>query len=59
MTEVIRTESVFYSYQEGTLARLLEAAMESRKLGVFDGDTPRDKRRRIQQSADFMITNRH
>ncbi len=43
--------------QEGTLARLLEAAMDSRKLGVFDGDTPPDKRRRIQQSADFMITN--
>ncbi|MDD5707860.1 MAG: DEAD/DEAH box helicase [Kiritimatiellae bacterium] len=43
--------------QEGTLGRLLHAAIASRKLGTFDGDTPADERTRIQRGADFVITN--
>ena len=43
--------------QEGTLGRLLQAAGADMRLGTFDGDTPREERTRIQQQADFMITN--
>ncbi len=43
--------------QESTLGRLLHAALEHRKLGTFDGDTPREARQAIQQAADFVITN--
>lgn len=43
--------------QEGTLGRLLQAAGADMKLGTFDGDTPREERTRIQNQADFMITN--
>ena len=43
--------------QEGTLGKLLKAATGSLKIGTFDGDTPREERRHIQQSADFIITN--
>ena len=43
--------------QEGTLGRLMHAAMGDRRLGTFDGDTPREERRNIQRSADFVITN--
>ena len=43
--------------QEGTLGRLMDAAMDQRKLGTFDGDTPREERRNIQRAADFVITN--
>lgn len=43
--------------QEGTLGRLLQAAGAEVRLGTFDGDTPREERTRIQQQADFMITN--
>ena len=43
--------------QEGTLGALLETALGTRKLGTFDGDTPRETRARIQQSADFVISN--
>lgn len=43
--------------QEGTLGKLLQAAMEHQKLGTFDGDTPREERQQIQRSADFVITN--
>jgi DEAD/DEAH box helicase domain-containing protein len=43
--------------QEGTLGALLKASLDSRKLGTFDGDTPREERSRIQRSADFVITN--
>ena len=43
--------------QEGTLGRLLEAAMDQRKLGTFDGDTPPEERSRLQKTADFIITN--
>ncbi len=43
--------------QEGTLGRLMHAATGQRKLGTFDGDTPREERRNIQRSADFVITN--
>ena len=43
--------------QEGTLGALLEAALDTRKLGTFDGDTPREARTRIARSADFVITN--
>ncbi|HMO50994.1 MAG TPA: DEAD/DEAH box helicase [Kiritimatiellia bacterium] len=43
--------------QENTLGRLLRAGVDRQKLGTFDGDTPRDERRNIQRSADFVITN--
>lgn len=43
--------------QEGTLGKLLDTAGAEVRLGVFDGDTPREERTRIQASADFMITN--
>jgi DEAD/DEAH box helicase domain-containing protein len=43
--------------QEGTLGKLMQAALNSRNLGTFDGDTPRDERRTIQRTADFVITN--
>ncbi len=43
--------------QESTLGALLHAATGSRKLGTFDGDTPREERRTIQRGADFVITN--
>jgi DEAD/DEAH box helicase domain-containing protein len=43
--------------QEGTLGKLMQAALHSRTLGTFDGDTPRDERRTIQRTADFVITN--
>ena len=43
--------------QEGTLGKLLQASGAEVKLGTFDGDTPREERNRIQERADFMITN--
>lgn len=43
--------------QEGTLGKLIRTAAGSRAIGTFDGDTPRDSRKVIQQSADFVITN--
>ncbi len=43
--------------QENTLGKLMHAAMDSRKLGTFDGDTPAEERRNIQRQADFIITN--
>jgi DEAD/DEAH box helicase domain-containing protein len=43
--------------QENTVGRLMREAMDSRKLGTFDGDTPREERQHIQRSADFVITN--
>ncbi len=43
--------------QEGTLGKLLEATAKNRKLGTFDGDTPREERKNIQRVADFVITN--
>ena len=43
--------------QESTLGKLLEATGLDVRLGTFDGDTPREERTRIQNRADFMITN--
>jgi len=43
--------------QEGTLGALLKAALDTRRLGTFDGDTPREERARIMKGADFVITN--
>ncbi|MCB1069364.1 MAG: DEAD/DEAH box helicase [Kiritimatiellae bacterium] len=43
--------------QEGTLGKLIRSAAGTRAIGTFDGDTPRDSRKVIQQSADFVITN--
>lgn len=43
--------------QEGTLGKLLQASNVDVRLGTFDGDTPREERQRIQDQADFMITN--
>jgi DEAD/DEAH box helicase domain-containing protein len=43
--------------QEGTLGALLQSALDTRKLGTFDGDTPRETRSRIARGADFVITN--
>ena len=39
--------------QESTLGRLMHAAMDDRKLGTFDGDTPREERRNIQRIGGF------
>jgi DEAD/DEAH box helicase domain-containing protein len=35
----------------------MKAAVKEGRLGTFDGDTPREERRRIQRRADFVITN--
>jgi len=43
--------------QESTFGRLMSVVNKASRLGTFDGDTPRDERSRIQQSADFIITN--
>lgn len=43
--------------QENTVGRLMREAVDSRKLGTFDGDTPREERSHIQRTADFVITN--
>ena len=43
--------------QEGTLGELLSLVQGSKKLGTFDGDTPREERTRISKSADFVISN--
>jgi len=43
--------------QEGTLGALLKAALGTRTLGTFDGDTPREERAKIMKGADFVITN--
>jgi DEAD/DEAH box helicase domain-containing protein len=43
--------------QENTVGRLMREAVDSRKLGTFDGDTPREERLHIQRTADFVITN--
>ncbi len=43
--------------QENTVGRLMREAVDSRKLGTFDGDTPREERQHIQRTADFVITN--
>jgi len=43
--------------QEGTLGKLLQASGVEVRMGVFDGDTPREERNKIQARADFMITN--
>ncbi|MDC0255359.1 DEAD/DEAH box helicase [Bacteriovoracales bacterium] len=43
--------------QEGTLNKLMEGVVSERKLGTFDGDTPREERSLLQRSADFILTN--
>ena len=43
--------------QESTLGRLLRAAMNTQRLGTFDGDTPQEERQNLQRTADFIITN--
>lgn len=43
--------------QESTFGKLMSVVKKTDRLGTFDGDTPRDERNRIQQSADFIITN--
>lgn len=43
--------------QENTVGRLMREAVDTRKLGTFDGDTPREERSHIQRTADFVITN--
>ncbi len=43
--------------QESTLGRLMRQAMNTHRLGTFDGDTPREERLNIQRLADFIITN--
>jgi len=43
--------------QENTVGRLMREAVDLRKLGTFDGDTPREERQHIQRTADFVITN--
>lgn len=43
--------------QEGTLGKLMKAISNSKKIGTFDGDTPREERERLVNSGDFIITN--
>ncbi|MFH2131635.1 MAG: DEAD/DEAH box helicase [bacterium] len=43
--------------QESTFGSLMSVVQKNRRLGTFDGDTPRDERARIQRSSDFIITN--
>ncbi|HMV46108.1 MAG TPA: DEAD/DEAH box helicase, partial [Leptospiraceae bacterium] len=43
--------------QEGTLGKLMHAVASGRKLGTFDGDTPREEREKLKDNADFIITN--
>ena len=43
--------------QENTLGAVMQTALKSKRLGTFDGDTPREARRSIQRMADFVITN--
>ncbi len=43
--------------QEGTLAKMLRAVSDEKRLGTFDGDTPTEMRRMLQRNADFVITN--
>ena len=43
--------------QENTVGRLMRETVDARKLGTFDGDTPREERKHIQRTADFVITN--
>ncbi len=43
--------------QESTFGKMMSVVKKANRLGTFDGDTPRDERSRIQQSADFIITN--
>jgi len=43
--------------QESTFGALMDVVEKSGRLGTFDGDTPQDERARIQNSADFIITN--
>jgi DEAD/DEAH box helicase domain-containing protein len=43
--------------QEGTLGKLLSLVKGTKKLGTFDGDTPREERARISKTADFVISN--
>ena len=43
--------------QEGTLGELMHAVTDNLKIGTFDGDTPVNERSKIQQTADFVITN--
>ena len=43
--------------QEGNLGTLVSAVRKKKKLGTFDGDTPREERARLAKTADFIITN--
>ena len=43
--------------QESTLYKLMNGIVRERKLGTFDGDTPREERSLLQRSADFILTN--
>ncbi|MGL1901923.1 MAG: DEAD/DEAH box helicase [Fibrobacterales bacterium] len=43
--------------QEGNLASLLDTANLERKLGTFDGDTPKEERAKMMRNADFIMSN--
>ncbi len=43
--------------QEGNLGKLVENVLQKRNIGTFDGDTPRETRSLLQDTADFVITN--
>jgi len=43
--------------QENTFSRIMNLAVNSSRIGTFDGDTPVEERNRIQKQADFVITN--
>ncbi len=43
--------------QESTIGTLLAAVGSRLQVGVFDGDTPREERQRLQTSADFIVSN--
>ena len=43
--------------QEGTLGKLMHEVAKGKKMGTFDGDTPKEEREKLKDNADFIITN--
>lgn len=43
--------------QENSLSRLLCKVVQEKRIGTFDGDTPREERAKLEQAGDFILTN--
>lgn len=43
--------------QEGTLGKLMKQVAKGKRMGTFDGDTPKEEREKLKDNADFIITN--